>query len=84
MAFGGGLLTAALTSVAYAPHILMDWSDNVPYAVNQYASLVMSPAWGTRSAHAASPCCLVSHSSQGQMSEIRRNPVFCVPRTGWA
>lgn len=37
----GGLLAAALSSVAYAPHIERAWAQNAPYTVSQYAEIVV-------------------------------------------
>jgi signal transduction histidine kinase len=42
----GGLATAVIAAVAYAPHIHMMWSDNEPYAASQYAELVAFQAAG--------------------------------------
>lgn len=37
----GGLLAAALSSAAYAPHIETAWAENAPYTVSQYAEIVV-------------------------------------------
>lgn len=37
----GGLLTAALTSLVYFPHIHATWGHNFPYAASQYAEIVV-------------------------------------------
>src|SRR5512135_3544070 len=37
----GGLLAAALSAVAYVPHIHAAWSHNPPYTVSQYAEVLV-------------------------------------------
>ncbi len=37
----GGLTTALVASLAYIPHIHGAWAPNVPYAVSQYAQLIV-------------------------------------------
>ncbi len=42
----GGLTAAALSAVAYAPHIESAWAENPPYTVSQYAEIVVFFALG--------------------------------------
>jgi signal transduction histidine kinase len=42
----GGLLAAAASSLAYAPHIHTAWSHNPPYTVSQYAELLVFASLG--------------------------------------
>jgi two-component system sensor histidine kinase HydH len=37
----GGVLAAALSAVAYVPHIHIAWSHNAPYTVSQYADIIV-------------------------------------------
>ncbi len=37
----GGLVAAALSAVAYVPHIHIAWSHNAPYTVSQYADILV-------------------------------------------